>query len=309
MDESRAVEEIALKVADCIARRDADALARLLAPGFCHRTPGETSSDAIAFLEGIRQIPGEIVFIRLASVTVDVSMDNALMTGIQHAQVRIDGALVDDRRAFVDWFVKLQGEWRICVAVDLFSAPAPPSTHRLTPLLPFPAHRSIDGHRSITSSGRLQASAEESKHGKQSQALRSSDSPCDVLGLCDGAALRRCSPITGNGYWSEIAYWIAAGVITDCSPHPLIAGCSRLRGKRIGALHGAGNVVVCSRGGGSPTTRRNPVRGYLLAFVGGGLALFTGWMGGELVDRLSVGVDDGAHVNAPSSLTTRRVRA
>ena len=45
---------------------------------------------------------------------------------------------------------------------------------------------------------------------------------------------------------------------------------------------------------------------YVLSFVGGGLALVTGWLGGELVDRLSVGVDEGAHVNAPSSLSSRR---
>ena len=32
------------------------------------------------------------------------------------------------------------------------------------------------------------------------------------------------------------------------------------------------------------------------------------WLGGELVDRLSVGVDDGAHVDAPSSLSRRHVR-
>jgi hypothetical protein len=35
------------------------------------------------------------------------------------------------------------------------------------------------------------------------------------------------------------------------------------------------------------------------------LAAVTGWLGGELVDRLSVGVDDGAHLNAPSSLSNR----
>jgi hypothetical protein len=48
-----------------------------------------------------------------------------------------------------------------------------------------------------------------------------------------------------------------------------------------------------------------------LAFVCGGgiLALFTGWLGGELVDRLAIGVDDGAHMDAPSSLSSRRVRA
>jgi hypothetical protein len=29
----------------------------------------------------------------------------------------------------------------------------------------------------------------------------------------------------------------------------------------------------------------------------------TGWLGGELVDRLGVGVDDGAHLDSPSSLS------
>jgi hypothetical protein len=46
-----------------------------------------------------------------------------------------------------------------------------------------------------------------------------------------------------------------------------------------------------------------------LGLLAGGFGLFTGWLGGELVDRLSVGVDDGAHVDALSSLQTRRVRA
>lgn len=31
--------------------------------------------------------------------------------------------------------------------------------------------------------------------------------------------------------------------------------------------------------------------------------MFTGWLGGELVDRLGVGVHEGANVNAPSSLS------
>ena len=46
-----------------------------------------------------------------------------------------------------------------------------------------------------------------------------------------------------------------------------------------------------------------------LSFIGGGMALVTGWLGGELVDRLSIGVDDGAHVDAPSSLRTPHARA
>ena len=43
----------------------------------------------------------------------------------------------------------------------------------------------------------------------------------------------------------------------------------------------------------------------ILSFVGVVLALVTGWLGGELVDRLGVGVDDGAHLDAPSSLSGR----
>jgi hypothetical protein len=33
------------------------------------------------------------------------------------------------------------------------------------------------------------------------------------------------------------------------------------------------------------------------------LGATAGWLGGELVDRMAVGVDDGAHLNSPSSLS------
>lgn len=41
----------------------------------------------------------------------------------------------------------------------------------------------------------------------------------------------------------------------------------------------------------------------VLSLVGLGLLLLTAWVGGELVYRLGVGVDRGAHIDAPSSLT------
>ena len=125
--------------------------------------------------------------------------------------------------------------------------------------------------------------------------------------------------ITGNGFWSELAYWmIAAGVISGllAAPFGLIDWLgipSGTRAKRIGAVHGAGNVVVVALYGvswlmrtGQPSAPEVPA--LALAFLGGGLALVTGWLGGELVDRLAVGVDDGAHVDAPSSLSVKRVR-
>jgi hypothetical protein len=45
----------------------------------------------------------------------------------------------------------------------------------------------------------------------------------------------------------------------------------------------------------------------LLSFVAVGLASLGGFLGGELVVRLGVGVAEGAHLNAPSSLSGRPV--
>jgi uncharacterized membrane protein len=48
-----------------------------------------------------------------------------------------------------------------------------------------------------------------------------------------------------------------------------------------------------------------PSMAIILSGIAVGLALITGWLGGELVDRLGVGVDEGAHLDAPSSLSGR----
>src|SRR5215211_4051629 len=47
---------------------------------------------------------------------------------------------------------------------------------------------------------------------------------------------------------------------------------------------------------------------FLLEIVALVLGSVAGWLGGELVDRLAVGVDDGAHLDAPSSLSGRPAR-
>jgi uncharacterized membrane protein len=124
----------------------------------------------------------------------------------------------------------------------------------------------------------------------------------------------------GDGYWSEIAYWmIASGVITGLIAAPFgtidwLAIPRGTRAKRIGIVHGLGNVVVVLLFATSWLLRRDApaapeALALALSFGGGGLALFTGWLGGELVDRLAVGVDEGANLDAPSSLRTRDVRA
>ena len=120
------------------------------------------------------------------------------------------------------------------------------------------------------------------------------------------------------GLFQAAYYMIAAGVISG-----LIAAVFGLidflaipngtRAKRVGRMHGGGNVVVVVLFAASWFLRRDApgdpstlaIALSAIAFALGGV---TGWLGGELVDRLGVGVDDGAHLDAPSSLTEERVR-
>ena len=108
-------------------------------------------------------------------------------------------------------------------------------------------------------------------------------------------------------------YMIAAGVVSGLLAAvfgliDFLAIPAGTRAKRIGLLHGVGNVVVVVLFAGSWWLRRETVLtpGMVPVVISGVavvLALITGWLGGELVDRLSVGVDDGAHLDAPSSLS------
>jgi len=80
------------------------------------------------------------------------------------------------------------------------------------------------------------------------------------------------------------------------------------RAHKIGQLHGAGNALVLALfGAGWATRRGNPEQASAaalgLSLLGGTLLGATGWLGGEMVDRLGVGVDDGANLDAPNSLS------
>jgi hypothetical protein len=106
-------------VAAAIAARDVNTLHRLLAPGFVHRTHGGDVAAVEKFLQGIAAIPGEIVFVKLENLRLDVTPAGVLATGIQHARVKVDGETIDDRRGFIDWFIESDGEWKIQAAVDM----------------------------------------------------------------------------------------------------------------------------------------------------------------------------------------------
>lgn len=116
------------------------------------------------------------------------------------------------------------------------------------------------------------------------------------------------------GFTVAAAYAIAAGIIGG-----LVAALfgwidwfaipAGTRAKRIGLLHGGGNAVAivlfavswllrAGAGGWEPG-----VLALIFGFVAVAMAGVAGWLGGELVERLGVGVDEGAGLDAPSSLS------
>jgi uncharacterized membrane protein len=122
--------------------------------------------------------------------------------------------------------------------------------------------------------------------------------------------------ISSDSSWFHISYWImivgVVGGLLAAAPGVVdwIAIPNNTRAKAIGLWHGGGNIAVLTLFAISWFIRYGraevPNNGALaLSFGGVVFALISAWLGGELVDRLGVGVDTGAHLNAPSSLSGR----
>ncbi len=121
--------------------------------------------------------------------------------------------------------------------------------------------------------------------------------------------------VSNDPRWTQTAYlMIGAGVVTGllaAIPGWLdwFAIPAKTRAKRIGLVHGVGNVVVLILFALSWMLRRDqpaapPTEAIVSGLLGVALALGTAWLGGELVERLGVGVSEGAHLNASSSLSS-----
>ena len=137
------------------------------------------------------------------------------------------------------------------------------------------------------------------------------------LGLLATAVIFDLTHLLGAGpTMVAVAYWtMAAGIVGALVAAPFgtidwLAIPSDTRAKRIGAMHGIGNLVVSALFLASwllrPDDRTAPgALALALSFGGTALALLTAWLGGELVSKLGIGVYDDAQVNASSSLDAR----
>ena len=141
------------------------------------------------------------------------------------------------------------------------------------------------------------------------------------LGLLTTAVVFDIIYLASNAtHWTLASYYmIAAGIIGGLAA--AVPGAvdwwaipRGTRAKRIGLLHGVGNVIVLALFILSwflrrPAPAAPPTGAIVAGLLGVVLAAFTAWLGGELVDRLGVGVDAGAHLDAPSSLTSQPATA
>lgn len=138
--------------------------------------------------------------------------------------------------------------------------------------------------------------------------------PLGLLGT--SAAFEIAYLATREPNMATVTFWLmVAGIIGGVVAAPFgwidwFAIPWRTRAKSVGLTHGLLNVAVLTLFAANVWLRwREPhVPGGIaiaLTFIGVGLAVLGGWLGGELVSRLGVAVHDGAHLNAPNSLSGR----
>jgi uncharacterized membrane protein len=125
----------------------------------------------------------------------------------------------------------------------------------------------------------------------------------------------------GNPSLASVGHWNIAGGVAG-GFLAAVAGLldwlaipAGTRAKRIGMYHAASVVTAMLIFAGVVWTRFNSVdlaptstlfAVEVIALAFGSLG---GWLGGELVDRLGVGVDNGANLDAPNSITGKGSRA
>jgi uncharacterized membrane protein len=142
------------------------------------------------------------------------------------------------------------------------------------------------------------------------------------LGLFIGAVVFDALSLwRGSAALAQVGFWnIAGGIIGGLLAAVFglvdwLAIPSGTRAKRIGLLHAASNVaaILCFaavwwlRYNTASTVPTSGVFGVeVVALL---LGATGGWLGGELVDRLGVGIDNGANLNAPNSMSGGSAKA
>jgi uncharacterized membrane protein len=138
------------------------------------------------------------------------------------------------------------------------------------------------------------------------------------LGLFIGAVVfdaiflwRGSTTLATVGFWNIVGGIVGGLLAAVFGVIDWLAIPAGTRAKRVGLLHAGSNVlaiaafaVVCwLRYGAAQLETTTSL--FAIEVVALALGAVGGWLGGELVDRLGVGVDNGANLDAPNSLSGR----
>gem|GEM_PF-2261285 len=123
MDDLTQIEALVHALATAIQAKDENALFSFLTPDFVLRQPGKGAVGANEFVSEVCSVQLELSFVRIEQLAIDLTGDSALVTGIQHSQVKMNGRTVEDRQPFIDSFVKRDGRWQLQVVLDLSEEP------------------------------------------------------------------------------------------------------------------------------------------------------------------------------------------
>jgi ketosteroid isomerase-like protein len=125
-DASQELLQLERDIMAAIKSKDVETLDPLVGDEFVYRTHFGAESNKQEFLKSIASFPLEILAIRGEDLKVNVYSETAVITGVQHAEVRTsDGKTEESAVAFTDVFARREGEWLMVLAygVELPSEP------------------------------------------------------------------------------------------------------------------------------------------------------------------------------------------
>lgn len=128
-------------------------------------------------------------------------------------------------------------------------------------------------------------------------------------------AFRPIEALAIASYWNLVAGVIGALLAAVFGSIDWTKIPKHTRARRLGIYHALVNVIATVAFAGAVALRWDAdsyfvtTAALLLELAGFVIVGVGGWMGGELVDRLGIGVHEHAHADAPSSLSTRSITA
>lgn len=115
-----AILQLERETMGAIKNKDVEALGKIVADDFIHRSPGGVEAGKPEFLKSVASLPVEVAQIWGEELKVSVYGDVAVLTGVQRVKTKdTDGKEEAGAGAFTDVFVRREGMWRMVLAYSV----------------------------------------------------------------------------------------------------------------------------------------------------------------------------------------------